>query len=154
MFEEKIDQLISESLKGGNKTELAVWRALKNEFLTYKTAKAGNVIDNAVEGKIIQKLVSQHKDSIEQFKSAGRDDLVEKEQAELDVLNRIAPKEPNEDEVRESVAEAMKDIIATNGTDYQISMRDMKAVQTYVRSIYPTVNGGVVSKIFVELNKN
>lgn len=154
MYAEKIDQYISESLKSGCKTELSVWRALKNEFLNYKTAKAGNVIDDAVEGKIIQKLISQHQDSIDQFKAANREDLVTKEQEELNLLKVIAPKEPTDDEIRDCINDVISIIISENGEDYKVSMKDMKRIQSYVREKYSTVNGGKIAKIFGELNKN
>lgn len=144
MVREDIEQRIADALKNGNKTELAVWRALKNEFLVYKTAKAGNEIDDAVEMKLIQKMVSQRKDSFEQYNAAGRMDLAENEKAEMEVLEKLLPKEPTEDELREYVTEII------NLRSEVLSMKDMKYLMGLVRSKYPTANGGAIAKLVKE----
>lgn len=144
MVREDIEQRIADALKNSNKTELAVWRALKNEFLVYKTAKAGNEIDDAMEMKLIQKMVSQRKDSFEQYSAAGRMDLAENEKAEMEVLEKLLPKEPTEDELREYVTEII------NLRSEVLSMKDMKYLMDLVRSKYPTANGGVIAKLVKE----
>lgn len=55
-------------------------------------------IDDDVCLKVVSKAVKTHKDSISQFEKAGRDDLVEKERAELDVLEEFLPKTLDEAE--------------------------------------------------------
>ena len=123
-------------MKTGNKTELAVWRAVKNEFLVYKTAKAGNELTDDIELKLIQKLASQRKDSFEQYSAAGRNDLAENERNEMVILEKLLPKEPTEK--------------AVNELDHAPEMKDMKTIQSVVRSKFPTVNGGTVAKLFKE----
>lgn len=55
-------------------------------------------IDDTVCLKVVSKAVKSHKDSISQFEKAGRDDLVEKERVELDVLEDFLPKTLDEAE--------------------------------------------------------
>lgn len=143
MINEKIDAMIAQSMKDGKLALTTVWRAVKTEFTKYKTAKAGNELDDAVELNIIQKMVAQRKDAYEQYKSAGRNDLAAIEEYEYKFLETLLPKEPTEDEIKESITEAIKDIEVP-------TMKNMKDVMTFVKEKYPTVNGGLVSKLFKE----
>jgi uncharacterized protein YqeY len=70
---------------------------------------------------VLRKQVNQRKDSIEQYEDAGRDDLVEQEQAELEVLNEYMPAALSDDELEEILQEIIEDV----GAD---SMADMGAV--------------------------
>jgi uncharacterized protein YqeY len=67
---------------------------------------------------VIQKMVKQRKDSISQFKDAGRDDLVDVEEAELIIINNYMPKQLSESQVLVAVDKA----IAATGAS---SMQDM-----------------------------
>ena len=144
MFRETIEHRIADAMKTANKTELAVWRAIKNEFLIYKTAKAGNELTDAVELKLIQKLVSQRKDSFEQYSVAGRNDLAENERNEMVILEKLLPKEPTEEELKAEIEKAVYKL------GHAPEMKDMKTIQSVVRSKFPTVNGGTVAKLFKE----
>lgn len=145
MIRENINQRIAEAMKNGNKIETAVWRALKNEFLVYQTAKAGNEITDDVELRLIQKMVSQRKDSFEQYNAAGRKDLAENEWTEMKILEGLLPKEPSATELREEICR----IVETMETEP--SMKDMKFVQAEVKKIYPIVSGGMIAKLFKEI---
>src|SRR5436305_1671433 len=61
--------------------------------------------------------IKQRRDSIDQFKAAGRHDLVAKEEAELAVLQVYLPPPPDEREVAAAIEEAMKDTGATGPQD-------------------------------------
>lgn len=89
MIKEKIDDLIKDAIKSGNQTNLRVFRSIKNAFMMYKCQKSGNVLTEDEELKIINKLISSHKDNIRQYMDVCRDDLVEIEQEELMVLNNF-----------------------------------------------------------------
>ena len=71
-----IDELIKESLKSGNKTELKTYRNLKAEFQKVKTAKNAPEWNDALEMQIISKYSRILEDAILQFSQAHRDDLV------------------------------------------------------------------------------
>ena len=144
MYSEVVDHNIAKFLKENDAVNLAVWRSIKAEFLNYKTAKAGNVLNDAVELNILGKMLAQRKDSASQFREGGRVDLAEKEEKEAEVLSALIPKEPTEDELEEAIKEA----IATFPEGYAVSMRDMKTIQGAVKEKYPTANGGVVANIF------
>ncbi len=78
-------------------------------------------LDDAQVIAIIDKMVRQHKDSIEQYQNAGRTDLVEKEQSELAVVESYLPAQLSGEDVKSLVEKA----INTTGAS---SMKDMGKV--------------------------
>lgn len=146
MIREKIDEMIKDSMKSGHQTELTVYRSIKNAFMMYECEKAGNVLTDEIELKLIGKLVASHKDSIRQYMDACRDDLVEIEQNELDVLKKFMPKEPTHEEIALEVNKYVADFNSISGE--APTMKNMKDCMNYVHKTYPTANGGVISSIF------
>jgi len=67
------------------------------------------VADDTVVLAIIEKLIKQRKDSIQQFQQAARNDLVEKEQAELLLLQSYLPLQMSDAELEQPVAAAIAD---------------------------------------------
>ena len=58
--------------------------------------------------EIITKMVKQRRDSVEQYTAANRKDLADKEQFEIDVMQKYLPQQMSEDEIRAIVEEAVK----------------------------------------------
>lgn len=96
------------------------------------------VTDADVEA-ILMKYAKQREDAMAQFREAGRDDLVEKEEAELLIVKSYLP-EPMSDEELESI---LKDIIAQTGAE---SMRDMgKVMGAAKKTIGSKADGGRIN---------
>jgi len=97
-----------------------------------------DVTDADVEA-ILMKYAKQREDAMAQFKEAGRDDLVEKEMAELVIVKSYLP-EPMSDEELESI---LKEIIASTGAT---SMKDMgKVMGTAKKAIGSKADGGRIN---------
>lgn len=144
MYKENVDTQIATAMKSGDTTGLAVWRAIKTEFVRYQTAEAGNTLTDEKELQIISKMVQQRKDSISQYKSAGRMDLAEVEEKELNVLSELLPKEPTAEDIEKTIKQFV------DGRSGNVTMKEMREVMAFVKNVYPVVNGGLVSKIFRE----
>ena len=74
-------------------------------------------LDDAQVLAVIQKMVKQRKDSISQFKDAGRNDLVEIEEAELVIINNYMPAQLSEAEIATAVDKAIADSGASSMQD-------------------------------------
>lgn len=144
MYREEIDKQIASAMKNGEQTKLIVWRSIKTEFVKYQTSGAGVELTDEKELQIITKMVQQRKDSIEQYTKAGRTELANAEQKELDILQSLLPNEPTNEDIENAINEFL-----VSKTE-KPTMKDMRDVMSYVKTKYPTVNGGVVSKIFRE----
>ncbi len=84
-------------------------------------------IDDAQVMTVIQKMVKQRKDSISQFSDAGRTDLVEIEEAELEIINNYMPEQLSDEEVAAVVDKAINDSGAN-------SMKDMGKLMGILKS--------------------
>lgn len=144
MYREDIDKKIANAMKSGNETETLVWRAIKTEFIKFRTSGANVELTDDKELQIINKMLQQRKDSFEEYKKAGREDLATSEQKEMELLSSLLPKEPTE----EDVDNVIKEFVSTKSETP--TMKDMRDVMTFVKTKYPTVNGGLVSKLFKE----
>ena len=106
-------------------------------------------VDNRVELQddeivdLIAKQLKQTRDSREEFAKAGRDDLVSKAEAEIEVLKEYLPQQLSEEELNEIVISTISEVGAT-------SMKDMKKIMT---SIMPKVKGRADGKLINELVK-
>ena len=97
--------------------------------------------DDAKALQIINKMIKQRNDSIEQFKKGGRDDLVSKEQSEIDVLIKYKPAQLSESEVEVKVDEAIKSLGASSMKDIGMVMGALKS------SLAGSADMGLVSKV-------
>ena len=142
MLNEKIDELLSKTLKKRDTIRLSVLRAIKNEFLKYKTAKNAKPLDDTAEIQILKKMAAQREESIEMFKEGGRQDLVLKETAELDILREYLPAEVG----REEILAALEDWMKTN----TLEKKTMGLAIRYIKQILPMADGKLTSDLVKE----
>ena len=97
-------------------------------------------VDDSKALQIINKMIKQRNDSISQFKNGGRNDLVEKEEKEVDILSKYKPAQLSDEEITSKVKEAIEQSGAT-------SMQDMGKVMGILKSLSGSADMGLVSKI-------
>ena len=101
--------------------------------------------DDQIISTLINKNVKQRRDSIEQFKNGNRDDLVQKEQGQLNVILRYLPKQLTEEEIKILVKEEIENLSAS-------SMQDMGKLMGHLKpKLVGKADMSVVSKIIKEL---
>jgi len=132
------------AMKGGDKARLAVIRLMLSEMKQVEVDERIELDDTRVLG-ILDKMVKQRRESISQFQKGGRNDLAEKEQAEIDVISDFLPQALSEEEIEtiinnalsESGAASMKDMGKVMGiVKPQITGRaDMGAVSQKIKSL-------------------
>lgn len=144
MYREVIDKQIAKAMKDGNHLQLTVWRAIKTEFVKFQTSGANIELTDDKEMQIITKMVQQRKDSFEQYTKAGRTELAALEENEMKFLSSLLPNDPTDEDIVSTIEEFAK----TKET--KLTIKDMRDVMTFVKTKYPTANGGLVSKIFRE----
>ena len=147
-----INRYIAEAMKKRETGRLGALKLIKTELV--KAEKNGITLDEAVESKILLKMIEQRKDSIAQYLKGGRQDLAEAEQNEIKVIEEFIPEQPTEEEIANYTEGAIDAYVEQNGADYVISMKDMKPILSIVQERYPTANGKIVSKILKDKINN
>src|ERR1043165_5702461 len=126
------------SQDGGRTSTL---RMVKAAMMNRQIEKGSELDDDDMQ-KLVRSLVKQRRDSIEQFEKAGRQELVDKEQAEVDVIETYLPKAASRDEIEQVVAAA----IAETGAS---SIKDMGKVMKAAQAALACKNadGRLVSEV-------
>ena len=107
---------IAAAMKARDASRLSALRMLKAAVMN-KSVEKGRDLDDAEVLQVVASLVKQRRDSIEQFTNAGRTDLVEKETAELKVLQAYLPAAATAEEINAAVAEAIAETGASSPKD-------------------------------------
>lgn len=141
LLRDKLVGLIAESMKARNHERTETLRMIKAELLKAEVADR-KAYNEQVEIKTLLKMVASHKDSIAQF--VGRQDLIDKETAELAIIQEFTPKEVSEEDIIEETKTVIASYQQTNG---KITMKDMKTIMDLVKSKYPTASGAIISKV-------
>ena len=103
-------------MKAKDSARLSALRMLKTA-ITNKGVEKGHNLDDGEVLQVISSLVKQRKDSIEQFSKAGRTDLVNKETAEIAVLETYLPPAATAQEIDAAVADAIAETGAASSKD-------------------------------------
>ena len=108
MLHEQIKNGIKEAMMAKDALKLKAFRAMSAAFtneLVAKNKKPQEMLTDDDALSVINRLAKQRKDSIEQFKKGGREDLVKEEEAELEIFETYLPKMMDKGEV-EKIAKA------------------------------------------------
>ena len=128
------------AMKAGDKDTLGVVRRAIAAMQNARIEKRED-LDEQEEIKVIRSIAKQHKESIEQFRAAGREDLATKEEAELEILSTYLPAEMDQAQLEALVDAA----IAESGAS---SMKDMGGVIKIVMAkAEGQAEGGAVSAL-------
>lgn len=137
---ERVNQDITAAMKARDAARLSALRMLKAAIMNRGVEK-GRDLDDAEVVQVIGSLVKQRRDAIDQFAKAGRQDLVDKEAAEVLVLEQYQPPAASEADIADAVAAAVAETGAATAKDMG---KVMKAVQP--RLAGKTVDGRAVSE--------
>jgi len=118
------------AMKGGDKERLATIRLMMSAMKQIEVDERIELDDTRVLG-ILDKMVKQRRESISQFQSGGRNDLAEKEQAEIDIISDFLPQALSEEEIETIINTAISKTGAA-------SMKDMGKVMGIVK---PQITG-------------
>ena len=141
MLKDRINEDIKSAMKAKNMFRLNVVRSIKDALHKAEIDNIGTYSE-AIENKVIKKMIASHKDSIEQFK--GREDLVANETAELAIIQEYAPEEVSEDVIIHYTENLILNFKLANGS---VSMKDMKPILSEVQNKYPNADGKLVSTV-------
>jgi uncharacterized protein len=138
---EDVNRAITEAMKARDQQRLVALRMLKTALMN-REIERGRPLDENESRQVVSSLVKQRRDSIEQFTKGGRQDLVDKETAEIAVLERYLPPAVDSDELERVVDNAISSTGASSAKDMG---KVMKAVMAELAG--KTVDGKLVNEL-------
>lgn len=140
---ENINNDIKEAMKNKDKEKLNVVRMLKSAIQMAQIELKHELSDDEIIN-VISKQIKMRKDSIQEFTKAGRDNLKDQYQHEIDILNTYMPEQLSNEEVTKIIDEVFARVKPT----------DKKQMGLIIKEVSPKVKGrydmGEVSKIIKE----
>jgi len=141
---EQLDKQIIEALKAGEKDKLTTLRGLKSD-IKYKQIEQKDPLTEQQVIEVLSSCAKKRRDSIEQYGNGGRDDLVQKEKAELEIINTYLPKQLSEEELRQMIAAAIEE----SGVDSPQKMG--LVMKVLMPKIKGKADGKLVTKLVTEM---
>ncbi|MFH2013923.1 MAG: GatB/YqeY domain-containing protein [Patescibacteria group bacterium] len=146
MLKENITQDIKKAMQEKNALLLSVLRGVIAVVKNREIEKKKELDEDEII-QVISSEAKKRKDSIEQFEKGGRQDLVEKEKQELEILQKYLPEQMSEDDIKKEVELAIKESGAVNPSDTG------KVMSILMPKLKGKAEGSLVSKIVGELLK-
>jgi uncharacterized protein YqeY len=141
-LKDQLDADLKTAMRDKDTVRLSVVRMLKSA-IKYREIEVMKPLDDAGVLQVITQEIKRHKDSVEQYRAGNRADLVEKEEAEIAILQGWLPAQLTEAEVRARV-DAVVQQVGAKGP------KDMGAV---MKALLPEVQGKADGKLVSELVK-
>lgn len=143
MLEEKIDKDYVLAMKARDSVRSSTINFLRAQIKNVRIEKRVEKVEDLDVVAVIKKQIKQRQDSIEQYGKGGRQDLVDKEAAELNILKEYLPTEMSEAQIDAFVKESIKEANAK-------SVKDMGLV---MKVLMPKVAGQADNKLVSDVVK-
>ena len=115
---EKINQDLKTAMKSGDKLRTETIRSIRALILEFEKSGSGKELNPEEELKLLTGAAKKRKDSVEQFRNAGREDLALKEEKELEILNEYLPAQLSGEEIKHEVERIAKELNAVSKEDF------------------------------------
>lgn len=144
-LKEQIQEDLTNAMKAKEEVKVSALRMLKSEIMKFEVSGAKKEAKDEDIITIIQKQVKQRKDSEEQFRNGGREEMADKEAAESKILEAYLPEQMSEEEVKEIVQATIQEVGATSKADMG---KIMGAVMPKVKG---KADGKMINKLVMDL---
>jgi uncharacterized protein YqeY len=145
-LEQKVMADMKPAMLTKNEKALRGLRAIKAAIILAKTAEgAGGELKQQDEVKLLQKLIKQRKDSLEIYQQQNRADLAQKEQEEIEIIEKFLPKQLGAEELRSMISKIIAEVGATSAADIG------KVMGAATKELSGQADGKTISNIAKEL---
>ena len=143
-LQEKIQSHITDAMRSKDELRLSCLRMMKSAVKNKEIEKMKPLEESEVLA-VLNTLVKQRKDSVEQFRKGGREELAQKEEAEIKIIEQYLPASASDEDITRAIAEAIQETGASSMKDMGKVMQSVK-----VRLAGKTLDGGRVSQLVKE----
>jgi len=113
---EKIQTQMTDAMRNKDQLRLSVLRMMKSA-LKNKEIEKMKPLDDGEAVSVLNTLVKQRKDSVDQFRKGGREELAQKEESEIKIIEEYLPAAASEDDIRKAIEEAVQETGAASIKD-------------------------------------
>src|SRR5438876_4148875 len=140
-IQEKIQTQMADAMRNKAPLRLSVLRMMKTAVKNKEVEKMKPLDENEVFA-VLNTLVKQRRDSIDQFRKGGREELAQKEESEIKIIDEYLPAAASDEDVRQAIDEAIQETGAG-------SMKDMGKVMAAAKTRLAgkTIDGARVSQL-------
>jgi hypothetical protein len=144
---EQISKDMTDAMRARDERRLSTLRMVKSALKNREVEKRG-ALDDKEALQVLSTLIKQRKDSIEQFTRGGRQELADKESAEITIIESYMPKAAGEEEIVAAVRATIAEMAAQSGPPTMKEMGGvMKNVMARFQASGARVDGKLVSDI-------
>ncbi len=140
---ERISQDIKKAMKDKAVLRLSTLRMALADFQK-KEKEKGEPVKDEEAIQIIQSMLRKRKDSVEQYRKAGREELAQKEEQEITILNEYLPEQMSEEQVRELAIKTISGLGVTGPKEMG------RVMGSLVKQLSGKADGGTISRIVKE----
>ena len=115
---ERINEDLKSAMKSGDKLRTETIRSIRALILEFQKSGSGKELNEEEEMKLLSGAAKKRKDSIEQFRLAGREDLASKEEKELEIIHQYLPDQFTREKIKSEVDRIAKLIGALSKEDF------------------------------------
>lgn len=144
---ERVNSEMKDAMRNKDSVRLSIVRMIMAAMKNAEIAKKVKKLEDADVIQVIQKMMKEHKESIAQFEKGNRMDLVNKEKAELDILQKYVPAEMSEEELLSVIRATIQEMGIISKAD---SGKAMKAIMEKVKG---KADGKLVNQLVMSLLK-
>ena len=141
-LEERLIEEMKGAMKSSDKLRLSTIRMIRSA-LKYKEIEIRKTLEDEDVVKVIQAMVRKGEESVEQFQTGGRTDLVEKEKKEIEILKSFLPQPLSQDQILKIIDQSIQETQAS-------SLKDIGKV---MKSVMPKIGGKADGKLINQLVK-
>ena len=140
-LKEKINEDLKNAMKSGDKLRLEVIRSIRALILEFEKSGSGKELIPEEEIKMLTTAAKKRKESIEQFRKGNRNDLADKEEAELKIIEEYLPKQLSQDEILSEIKKIAEEVGAKSKEDFP------KLMPAAAKALKGKAEGKVVKEI-------
>ena len=129
--------------------KLNALKDFKTKIIEFQTSGSGKEYDAKAELDILKSLIKQRKNSLEEYKNGGRQDLADKEAVEIETLEKLLPELPNESTIGAAYLEWRQNAVSSLEFPY-ITKKEMGVAIRAVSEKFELVDKALVSKVVKE----
>lgn len=116
-LEQKINESLKEAMKAKDKVKLDALRSIRSTIIEFNKSGSGREMNEEDEIKILKSAVKKRKDAIEMYEKGDRQELADKEKAELQVIEAFLPERMSDEEIGKVVEEIIAEVGAESMSD-------------------------------------